>query len=77
MGESRWELGVFKFVRRDHVGGGGDGVAPWPPGHLGGWPVGSRDLARNDLKDHWSDQCRCTVSCGTARELLEPNMGPV
>lgn len=43
-------------------------------GRLGGWLVGPRDLARNDLEDRWSDQCRCTVSCGTARELLEPNM---
>jgi hypothetical protein len=54
----RWEravgMGLFKFVTREHVGGSGDGVAL---GRLGG---------RHDLEDRWSDQCRCTVSCGPA-----------
>jgi len=66
-GDGREPLGVFKFVRREHVGRRGTVAS----GRLGGWPVGSRDLARNDLEDRWSDQCRCTVSCCTARELLE------
>jgi hypothetical protein len=55
-GDGREPLGLFKFVTREHVGlgGSGDGVAL---GRLGG---------RHNLEDRWSDQCRCTVSCGPA-----------
>lgn len=38
-GRGDWSepLGVFKFVRRDHVRGSGHGVAPWP---RGAWEAG-------------------------------------